>query len=344
MADKYTKTLSIKTVVDEKQWKQFSSKFKQESTAMKLLNEKDAKALSKNYADAMTKMEKIKKLKEAIEEIQLYGGKGSRKAMKELQKQLKEVQQTSIIDKLAEAFDSAKGAISKKIVKTFEKAGEKIADFIKDSFKAAFNELKTMSSYNLGTTLFQSQEALSTSLQYGLSGGQSYALNKALEFFGASSVEDTYYWNENQREAFAEKIGYYTDKFNSLNNSDFFQQWDRFVYDFKTFKEDVMYDIMDWIMSNKETIQKGFQALSAILKWIAELLAKLTDWLKLPRSQSQISSATSDIISNYSNSSNTNNNLTVNNTFNGVQSSNKTQLVNAGELTYLQLKEALYGY
>lgn len=342
MADKYVKTLTIETVVDKKQYKEFMEQFKKDSTAIKLLGDKkDREKLVKAYTEVQMKMEKIKKLKEAISELQMFGGKDSKQAIKELQKQLDTLEEKTIGKSLLKALDKGAEKIADKTKRMLKNAGEAVVDFVKNAFKDAIEELKTMSSYNYGTSLFQNEQSRQSALTYGLDSANAYALDKALSYMGVSSLEDTAYFNQNQQELFAKKIGQYVDKYNSLNNSGFFQKWDEFRVQFKDFKENMMYDIMQWIMDNKDTIYQGFNALTAIMQAILSMLSGISKAFFIERGQAGINAKTSDIISNYSTK---NNSVTVNNTFNGVTTSNKPELVNAGNLTWSQVKEALNSY
>lgn len=344
MPDKYVKTLVLKTEVDEKQYKEFKTKFKKDSFTFKLLDEKDAKELAENYAKVQAKMEKIRKLKEAIAEVDLYGGKDKGKIIKALQKELKEAQKTSVGDKAQKGLQKGAEFLEKKVKNALVDGAEAIGKFIKNAFKSAIEELNEMAGSNFSSTLFSNDKLLSTSLQYGLNGGQSYALTKALDFFGKSSIEDTYTMSGPAKEKFNEKINKYLDKYNQLNDAGFFSEWDNFRYEFKTFKEDMTYEIMEWIMDNKDTIKAGFKALVEGMKVIINVLSWIGSLLGTSRTQSEIDAKTSDIISHYSTSSNTNQNVNINNTFNGVQTSNRQQFVNAGELTYKQFLKALDGF
>lgn len=330
--DKYTKTLEIVTKVSDAQYQKFRIEFKKDRAWLAALNEKSANAMIKNYAEANKKLKQMEQLKQVISDIELFGDKDAKKQLRGLKKELNNLEAPLKWKKLKEDMTES-------ISDGIKNAGKEVAKFITDTFKDAIAELKNMSSYNYGTSLFQNSNSRQSALTYGLNSSNAYGLDKAMAFMNISSLEDTFMFNKNQQELFADLIGRYTDKYNSLNNSGFFEKWDQFTVQFKLFKEDVMYDMMDFIMDNRDTIKAGFNAGITLMKSMLVILGKIGAILGTDRSQYEKDMATSNIISNYTKSSKS---LTINNSFNGVQTANRTELINAGELTYAQVKQVLY--
>lgn len=334
MADKYTKVLEVVTEVKDDAYAKFIYDFTKEREWIDKLDKKQAQNIKTNYADYQKKLKQIEALKQAISDISMFGDKDAKKNIKSLKAELKALE-------APEKWKQFKSDLEDTLTKKFLDAGKKVADFFKQSFKDAIAELKVMSSYNYSTSLFQSSESRETAMTYGLDSANAYGLDKAMDFMGVSSLEDTALFNPNQQELFAQLIGRYVDKYNSLNDSGFFEDWDRFTVDFKLFKEEIMYDMMDFLMENKEELKAGFTMGMELMKDILFVIGKIAQLIGGERTQYSKDIATTDIINSYKTTSNSTS-LTVNNTFNGVQTSNRTQLLNAGELTYAQIKKVLY--
>lgn len=354
MPDKYTKVLEIKTDVDKKAYDAFKKKVESDAKTMSVLTKKELAELNVAKQKAQSDLDKMRKLKQQIADVDIYGGKNRKKQLKALKKELKELQAKSLVDEngdkkkspMSQAISLAKDSATN-MFKSALKAGfgsSDVKQVVTNLFKDAIDELNKMAGSNFATTLFQNKDLMDMSLTYGLSGGQAYALDKALSFFDKSSIEETYLMGSTAKQKFNEKINKYLDKYNQLNDAGFFKEWDNFRYEFKTFKEDLTYEIMQWIMDNKELIKAGFKGLIELMKVAVNVLSWIANRMGVARTQSEIDAKTSDIISHYSTSSNTNNKVSINNTFNGVNTSNRQSYVNAGELTYKQFLAALEGF
>ena len=360
MKTDYTKKikLDISPIVSSKDMDKFKEDFNNNMKSLKLFDEKSQKRLTDSYANIQKRAMQIKALEEGINNIKEYGNKEDMKYLKEFKKELTKLKGESIFKdfkkNFKQSFKEGLGllknegktigeAIGEKIgsksAEMLKKAGQTVSKFITDTFKAAIEEMNTMASYNYGTSLFQNSESRKYALQYGMSGGQSYAMSKTMEYMGMSSEEDLWYMNENQQKLFAQKIGFYTDKYNSLNNSGFFEKWEQFQTQWKDFKENMMYDIMQWIMDNKETIQKGMHLLITIMKGIISFVGKIADFLGVERTDEMISAKTSDIISNYQ-TSNKQNNVTVNNSFN-MPNGDKASATKVSDIVMSQVIKAI---
>lgn len=207
---------------------------------------------------------------------------------------------------------------------TFKKIGEDVGEYFKQVFESAIETLDEVASYNLGTSLSINSDARNQMLQYGLTEAQNYAFAKVKEEMGISSEEDLFYMNEAQQERFAERIGYYSDKYDSLNQSGFLQEWQNYQIEMKEFKEEMIMDVAQFLVDNKEPIQKFMQAGLSFMKTVVEILGWFTKNLgDGQRSESSRFNTTSDIIASHSVSNSSNVNVNQTNNFNGENSSNR---------------------
>lgn len=219
---------------------------------------------------------------------------------------------------------------------------DKIADKLKNLFTSSIQELKEMSSYSLSTSLTVNREARDMALQYGLSDKENYAYAKTSKEMGISSVEDLYYLTPAQQERFAERIGYYSGKYEELANKDFFRQYEEYMATMSDFKEDLKMSIVQFIVENKDTIMNVMNFLMKATEAIMNTIAGIARFLSVKPTEAQTSSAISDSINNYSNSSKVTT-VKVDNSFNGISLNDQTTISQSVQRANEQLIQALNG-
>ena len=295
--------------------------------------------------------------------------------LKELKKQLDALQQEKLeiatkelleldasdpqniekINELREAIDKftneVKDVETKDIFKDFKKSLKKIQEdivdaakeFFKDIFENALKRIQEMASYDLSNSRIINQEAREQALMYGISdAAQNYALSQAMEDIGATSQEDLMMMNQPQRELFAERIGYYTQKYNDLANKDFFKTIQEFTQEWKNFKIDMEFALIDLFMQNKDLIidvmNQGIEFMQTTLVVMNAILSVMQEG----RTTSERDAALNTIMSSYSNQQITNNNVSISNTLNSSQAlGNKEMLDKASEMSYAQIIKIL---
>lgn len=172
---------------------------------------------------------------------------------------------------------------------------------------------------------------------YGLNNAQAYALTQAQQLVGVNSFEDMMYMNAQEREQFIEAFQKYTEKYDALYESGFFEDMQDFQYEMKDFKLEMQHDVMKFFVDNKDLIKAGMKAIIQIAEWILKFFGSIVDAFSSGgRSDSERSAAVSDIISNYTNTNTTNNNSTTNNNTFNINSQNGQWSKEVGQILYGQ--------
>lgn len=305
-------------------------KFVDELSSVKLFkgSDKDVENFKRRLQSARLGQIVEKDLKEAIEQAQNLGDETIVNKLNDKLKELQEWSKTQGIEDLMkkdlekdkededrrDTFD-VKGYFTDKVKsvgnffkKQFENVIRDIKSFFIKSFSEAIDEIKEMATYNLGTSIFTNTEARQQALKYGLSPSENYALSRTMDLLGMSSEEDLMWMNEKQREIFAEKIGYYTDKYNSLNSSGFFETFQDFELEWEQFKEDVQLEMITFFINNKDLIIWGIKTSIELLKTITTVVNAILGTLPSGMSNSErISNAERVLSSNTSTVNNYNN-------------------------------------
>ena len=172
---------------------------------------------------------------------------------------------------------------------------------------------------------------------YGLNNAQAYGLTQAQELVGVESFEDMMYMNPQERSQFIEAFQKYTEKYDELYESGFFEDMQDFQYEMKDFKLEMQHDVMKFFVENKDLIKAGMKAIIQIAEWIVKFFGSIVDAFSSGgRSDSERSAAVSDIISNYTNTNTTNNNSTTNNNTFNINSQNGQWSREVGQILYGQ--------
>lgn len=232
----------------------------------------------------------------------------------------------------------------KKLISIFESIGKKISDFIGDMFDKALEKLDDIAGYDLQNTTVFNQEALSLATDYGLTGSDAYAAQKASEQLGYGSVDtlidNLWNMNDKQREQFNEYMQMYRQSYE--NDKELATNYQQFKFEWQKFQEELQMDLLEWFSNNKDTIKSAMELLISFMKSTLEMLSTIASVFGNETERSDIAktSATTDIINSYKNSNTSN--VSVSNTFNvsGGMNQSNSELKNAGSTIYKQIMKA----
>lgn len=229
--------------------------------------------------------------------------------------------------------------LKKTVTLSFRNASKEVArnigDAITSAFKDAWKELDNILQYSQ----LSSSHTRELAFGYGFSSSEAYAWDKALKAVGLTGEEDLFYANQQELAQFREAFEKYSNKYDELYDSGFFDKMQEYQFEMADFKNEMQLEIVEFFMNNKELIKAGMEGMMTA----AEILLKMFSWLVSAFGTTNDALSTSDVISQYSEVSNKSNNVSVSNNFNGVGKSDEQWLSNMGQLTYAQVIEALGG-
>ena len=229
--------------------------------------------------------------------------------------------------------------LSKTVTLSFRNASKEVAqnigNAITSAFKDAWKELDNILQYSQ----LSSSRTRELAFGYGFSASESYAWDRALGSVGLESEEDLFYANQQELAQFREAFEKYSNKYDELYDSGFFETMQQYQFEMVDFKNEMQLEIVEFFMNNKELIKTGMEGMMTA----AEILLKMFAWLVSAFGTTNDALSTSDVISQYSEVTNRSNNVSVNNNFNGVGKSDEQWLSDMGQLTYAQVIKALGG-
>lgn len=225
------------------------------------------------------------------------------------------------------SYNNIGGAIANKLISV----GKSFLEGLKNVFTDAWGELDSILSFSKLSNATTRELAFT----YGFTGSQAYGYSKAMNLMGYSSMEDLMYANVDEQRKFRELFSKFTQKYTDLYDSGFFEKYQDFQWEMEEFKEDVKFEFLDFIMENKDTIKSAMSALLEIAKGVLSILAWLNKTFGVEKAK------VSDAFSGTTRVNNTN--VSIDNTFNGVQRQDQNWLTNAGQMTYEQIVRALSG-
>lgn len=212
-------------------------------------------------------------------------------------------------------------SISQAAGNAFDKIIDKINDIfgnfvnlLKNTLKNAWKEFQNVVSQSFLTNSQTRQNVLG----YGLSVSQSYALEKAMSAMGINSMEDLLWMNESQSNLFTKTMASYTEKYDALYDSGFFEKELEFQTKIQEFKDGVLMKFVEFFVNNQDTITS---VMNAILKIADKVMAGLSGIVG--------NSSAADVVNSYSN----NKNVSVDMTYNISGQVNKSEITSAGEQT-----------
>lgn len=297
--------------------------------------------------DALSTKEDLEKLVKGLKEASKAEGISS-KEKKKLMSDARYWQRQLTRDKIQESMaDFKEGMKGSREAFSWKKAGEEFAssidkvltkakDALVDLLKDAWSELDNILQYSL----LSNQNTRNLAFTYGFNASQAYGFDKAMGLMGLQSEEDIAYLNNAQREKFFTMMNSFSDKYSSLYDKGFFDQYLDFQYEMAEFKEDVKLEIVQFFMDNKDLIKSGMKAIMKLTEGTLKALAWIVDFFKgSTRDASERVAASTDIINNYANNTRTTD-VKIDNTFNNVARQDQGWLVNAGMTVSEQIVRA----
>lgn len=209
---------------------------------------------------------------------------------------------------------------------------------LQQTFSDAWKELKTMLSYSQLT----SGRTRELAFGYGFNASQAYGFDKALGLLGISE-EDMFYMNPQQKKQFQTLFSKYTEKYSRLYDGGFFERLQEFTVEFEDFKQEVMMEVVEFFMDNKQTIMIALKASMEFFEFTIKALGFIVQGLSgdYSKTNSQRDAATADIISSYSISNAKTINVKQDNTYHNVDNESKAWLQNSSNMSYQQIIAAL---
>ena len=212
----------------------------------------------------------------------------------------------------------------------------KAKDELVELFKNAWSELDNILQYSL----LSNQNTRDLAFTYGFSGSQAYGYSKAMGIMGLQSEEDLMYLNPQQREQFFKMMTNFTEKYDSLYDKGFFDEYLNYQYEMAEFKEDMKLEVVQFFMDNKDLIKAGMKAIMTLATGALKALDSIVSLLRGGRrDESDRIAASTDIINSYSNNSRKTD-VKIDNTFNNVAKQDQGWLVNAGMTVSEQIVRA----
>lgn len=368
--DEYVKTLKLKLAAefDKNKLDDVRKEFEDlEAVKLGLFDKKELSDAKKAFEDFKEKEFEIQKLKQAISEISMFDKDSAR--LKELQAELSELEDSdedeeyvedkdSFFGGFKEAFDEMKSEtvslsdIGRKAFESMSNAisnfGRKALESIKSFVSDAIESIKEMAKWNISQSSTYNPEAVSLYMETGLKGSDAYAMQTALESQNFSSMQDFYeampFMTKQQLDYMQETLTIAKENYeNSIDDS---MKFEEFSKEYDLFKKELQSEFIEFFTENSATIKAflelGIKAMEFTVKFFGWIMSRFSEGSE--RTDSERKQAIADIL-NVSSSSltNANNSKTVNmsNTYNGVSKADQSWLANVGQMTYLQIIEAL---
>lgn len=234
------------------------------------------------------------------------------------------------------------GELKAKFLDKLSDLAKSFLSSIGNLFKEAWAELDTM----LQSSLLSNVNTRENAFSYGFSASESYGFDKAKQMLGIQSEEDLMYMNATQKLKFEEVMTKYSEKYDALYDSGFFDKYLEFQIEMEEFKLDMQMEIIEFFMENKGTIKKFMELSMKAMEFIVEALGWLMDFFggaEQTTGEDKLSNI-NDIIGSYtSNSTNINQNFNNNNTFNGGTDSQRSAYLDMLNAQMVEAKKGLGG-
>lgn len=202
-------------------------------------------------------------------------------------------------------------AFAKTIAGIFSKTFKSIFSDIKKGIIDAFDPTKGIASYDMGSSLFMNARAREMSMRYGISSGQTYALDKTMNMLGMSE-EDLMWMNSAQKEKFNEMMTKYNSFYDEMQSSGVMQKVQEAQLEVKMLKEDLKNKFLLWIAENKDVIITCITGIMNILKGIANVVSSIFNVMNFSKWGSSANALSAEELNNASNYNNSSINLTSN--------------------------------
>lgn len=209
-------------------------------------------------------------------------------------------------------------------------------------FKDAWNELGNM----VQSSLLSNANTRENVFNYGFSASESYGFDKAKQMLGIQSEEDLWYMNDTQKRKFQEIMMKYSEKYEQLYDSGFFDKYLEFQIEMEEFKLDMQMEIIEFFMENKNTIKKFLELMMDGMEFLVDALDWLMDFFGgVEQSSDEEKLANiNDIITGYTqNNTQITQSFNGNYTFNGTTDSQKQAYLDMLNAQMVEAKKGLGG-
>lgn len=335
--DSYTKSINFDIDLRSvEKFNQYMTEIKDKFLTSEQASKQLTGLLGKRYSKSSKQLDFTDEFKDTNEELMTFTD-----TLKQLNKEFEQNKEEKIKQELVDFFKKG-GGFEKMALKAFFDAGKAIANYFKEQFKAALKEALEMASYSLMTTTKYNRDAWQNMMQYGLTGQESYAFSKAKSAIGVQSDEEFYQamMSPSLQQAFKEYFDTYKKAYEEdIEFATNVQEYQKAMEDFN---REMQLELLGFLSDNKDIIQQVMKVALTFMDAVLDALGWMLDYFgeEKQRSETERASTISDIIGNYTTSTN-NTNISIDNTFNNVGKEDQTWLSNAGSMTYEQIIKAL---
>lgn len=285
----------------------------------------------------------LKELKNVLESLKKNVSPEAKELKSKLETRKKELESNEFSTSLKSGL---KKGVQEGLIEAGKKAWKAIEDVAIDVWNTAKEMMQDIAAYSSNSRVF-SQEATDLKLNYGLSGAEAYAAQQASKDtkFGSfdNFIQQYAFAEEETKQRWQELFQKYQQTYEQ--DVEIALAFQEFETEWTDFKKEMSMELINFFMENKDSIKAIMKALIKFMEVGIEVFGGLLKWLgDGVRGDEERTAATSDILQNYVNNNTQNYNnktVSVSNTFNGVQTSDRTELINAGSLTYSQIMKAL---
>ena len=251
---------------------------------------------------------------------------------KEVGKEVAEKSGTGLKDGIKDAWLGVEKVIKNRAVNLLDSLIKSVGQLFKD----AVSEMTNMLQYSK----LSDPRTRELAFGMGLSSSQAYGYEKAMSLLGFSSEEDLMYANQQELKQFRAAFEKYSNYYDELAESGYFQQMQEYQVEMEDFKMQMQQEVIGFFIDNKDEIMSVMKAILTFTSWFM----KGASWLFGKNSSDQVASTT-DIVSQYNTTSTSNSNasLSVVNNFNNVDSSVSGDISREVNNEYRQVIKALGG-
>lgn len=311
--------------------------------------------MREQFDDYNTRRSSLQQAQSMLDQYRTVQGKGdkfedatTRELMKYMQElidsneSLKEEFGQNFKTEFDESTEVMIGNLKSQFLNKLSSLAQSFLSSIGNLFKDAWSELGTM----LQSSLLTNANTRENAFNYGFSASESYGFDKAKQMLGIQSEEDLWYMNDTQKSKFQEIMTKYSEKYEQLYDSGFFDKYLQFQIEMEEFKLDMQMEIIEFFMENKNTIKKFMELSMSAMEFIVNALGWLMDFFggSEQTSDEEKLANINDIIGSYtSNNGVVNQTFSNNNTFNGTTDSQKQAYLDMLNAQMVEAKKGLGG-
>lgn len=246
----------------------------------------------------------------------------------------------SIVEALKAGFDNFVGNLKMQVLRQLSNIANSFISGIANVFKEAWEELGNMVNQSFLTNDTYRENAFS----YGMSASESYGFEQAKSMLGVND-ETMIYMDDYQWGKFRDIMTKYTERYEKLYDSGFFEDYLDFQIEMQEFKQDMEMEIIEFFMDNKDTIKDFMELTMDAMEFIVDALGWIMDFLDpddRTSDEEKIDNINGILDQYVSNNNVTNNtvNMDGNYTFNGTTDSQKEFYTDMLKSSMVEAKKA----